>query len=117
MKTLSKPGWSSKLVVAATACFILAIGFRVAAGAASGDQQSTPKPQTAVGLPVDNIHSGNEMVLWGYSNDEWAKMLQNDLEATEAQAKATPGEGYEESAASTRQTLEAVCALPDTTVC
>jgi hypothetical protein len=111
-----KTKWQSRAAAVAAVCLIVAVGFRVGAGAAD-NSDSVPEPQTPVGLPSSNVHAGNDLALWGASNDEWVVRLQTEVERFQDLVETNPGEGYEEALDRTQQDLEAVCALPDTTVC
>ena len=101
----------------ATAFLVIAVGFRMTAGAADAGDQPVPEGQTPVDLPADNVHAGNELVLWNASNDEWAEKLRSEVSRLEKMLQSNPGEGYEVGLERARQDLEAVCALPETTVC
>lgn len=107
--------WESKAVAFAAACLILALGSRLGATASTNPQ--APDPQTPVGLPSSNVHAGNDLVLWGASNDQWVTMLESEEKRFEGLVETHPGEGYEDALDRTRQDLEAVCALPETTAC
>jgi hypothetical protein len=99
---------------------LLAVGTAAYAGRS---EQKQPEAQVPRNLPESNDLAGEEIRIWGVTNDEAVADLTQkriEYEALAAGAAVTdPAEAasYQRAADGIQQYIDAVCALPDTTVC
>jgi hypothetical protein len=106
----------------ALAAAVLA-GLGVAAVASGNQADPSPVGVVPSGIPESNVHFGDEVVVWG-NEDEYVEHWNKLVAEYEAKAQAalesgetSEYESYIRFIDRLKQDIEALCGLPETTVC